>query len=653
MRGHPFAVLVLGFWATSTLVRGQSSTGDPPPRPNVVLIVADDLGWADTTPYGHTSIYRTPNVERLARGGMRFTQAYAASPVCSPTRASILTGQHPARLGITLPNCQAVQTVLQAVLPARAPASMRYLEPRTVTRLDTRHRTLAADLHDAGYATAHIGKWHLGRDPYSPRQHGFDVDLPHWAGGDPPGGYFAPWEFDDFENQPAEPHQHLEDRMAAEAVAFLERHTGQPFFLNYWMFSVHAPFEAKSELVDAYRPRIDANAAQRSPTYAAMVETMDAALGTVLDALDRTGLAERTLVIFCADNGGDMYSTVDGTTPTSNAPLRGGKGTLWEGGIRVPWIVRWPGVVAAGSTSDAVVQSTDLCPTVLDLLGVRGRDDRPCDGVSIAPALRGGALARDAVFWFLPHAQSVPDALPPAVAVRCGDWKLIRVLHGGDHGAHRWLLFDLHDDPGEQHDLAALQPERVRELDARIDAFLADTNAVCPRPNPDYDPDFAALATAARDPRTNRVVPAADPPLDPALQGWRARGCTAAVENGIATFRASNDMPLIGLDAHRHVGPTTVTLRIRCPAGHVRIEWVRQGDKKPAGSVLAALRAGDWQQVEVTLPASGPLGTLRILLPPVEGPTEIDWISIRSAAGAPSERSERMDFGDAAKANRG
>ena len=216
----------------------------------------------------------------------------------------------------------------------------------SVTRLSTEYYTLPEALRDGGYATGHFGKWHLGHEPYSPLQHGFDVDIPHWPGPGPAGSYVAPWKFPDFD--PDTPSEHIEDRMATEAVAFLQQHRNQPFFLNYWMFSVHAPFDAKKNLIDKYRTKVDPRDPQRCPTYAAMVESMDDAVGTLLDAIDRLGLTERTIIVLASDNGGNMYNEVEGERPTSNSPLRGGKATMYEGGVRGPCVVVWPGVVERG-----------------------------------------------------------------------------------------------------------------------------------------------------------------------------------------------------------------------------------------------------------------------------------------------------------------
>ncbi|MBN2296536.1 MAG: sulfatase [Pirellulales bacterium] len=455
-------------------------------RPNVLFILADDLGWSDSTLFGTTKFYQTPNIERLASRGMTFTRAYSVSPLCSPTRAGIMTGLCPARTGITSPACHIKKVTLEATSRKTAAKDKKSTIPTVVTRLHTKYYTLAEALKDHGYATGHFGKWHLGHEPYSPLQHGFDVDVPHWPGPGPAGSYVAPWKFPDFD--PDTPNQHIEDRMAKEAVAFMERNKDRPFFLNYWMFSVHAPFDAKKTLIEKHRKRVDPNDPQHSPTYAAMIESMDDAVGTLLDTLIRLGLEKKTIIILASDNGGNMYDTVDDTSPTSNAPLRGGKATMYEGGVRGPCVVIWPGVVNGGSRSDAMIQSCDFYPSLLEMLSIDKREGQKFDGVSIVPALKGKPFTRDTIFTFFPHDPKVPDWLPPAVSVHHGDWKLIRIFHGGENGAHRWKLFNLRDDIEEKHDLAASEPQRVKQLDAMIEQFLIDTNAARPLPNPNFDP---------------------------------------------------------------------------------------------------------------------------------------------------------------------
>ena len=618
------------------------------PRTNVVFILADDLGWADTTLYGHTKYYKTPNLERLAKRGMIFTRAYSASPLCSPTRASILTGLHPARLGLTTPNCHVPQVVLEATQGPKAAPHEKAIAPTPVTRLKTSYDTLPKALKTAGYATGHFGKWHLGPEPYSALEQGFDVDVPHYAGPGPAGSYVAPWKFKNFDADPGEPDQHIEDRMAKEAAAFLEKHKDEPFYLNYWMFSVHAPFDAKKALLEKYRASVETSDPQRSPTYAAMVESMDDAVGTLLDTLDRLRLTDHTIIVFYSDNGGNMYNEVDGTTPTSNAPLRGGKATVFEGGIRVPCVVCWPGRVAPGTRSDALIQSTDFYPTFLDVLDLKAREGQQFDGLSIAPALKGQPFTREAIFTYFPHDPPVPDWLPPSVVVHQGDWKLIRIFHGGENGTHRWKLFNLREDIGERNDLAAKEPERVEAMDALIAKFLTVTKAIVPIPNPNFNPASVPPRRegSAKKKTTRKVSPdAKSAPAangdDPKLDGWKARACAASVADGIVTVTGKGDAPFLGFGAGKLAGPTVVKFRARSATGGAgRVEWLptpQAADK--AKSVAFQLTGGDWQTVGVELPAEGPLGIVRLYLPAQKEPVNLDWIELQSG-----RETRRSDF---------
>lgn len=469
----------------ATLLLAIASTGRAADPMNVVLILADDLGWADVTINGHTTFYQTPNLERLAKRGMVFSRAYSASPLCSPTRAALLTGLSPARTGIITPSGHEGQAKLEVTRATQAPANQATLNVTSVNRLKPEYRTMAEAFKEAGYATAHFGKWHLGPPPYSPLEHGFDVDVPHFNGPGPK-KFVGPWAYEKIKSEPAE--EHIEDRMAREAAAFIATNQARPFFLNYWMFSVHAPFDAKPALIEKHKARVNPADPQRSPTYAAMVESMDDAVGTLLNALEKNGVLEKTVIIFTSDNGGNMYNELDGTTPTNNTPLRGGKATMYEGGTRVPCVIAWPGVTKPASHTSAVVQSEDFFPTLLDGLSLPRAAGQTFDGRSILPALRGEPFERGPVFQFFPHAPGVPDWMPPAVSVHDGDWKLIRLFHAGEKGAHRHKLFNLREDLGEQSDLAAAQPERVKQLDALIEKFLAQTNAVVPMANPAFDP---------------------------------------------------------------------------------------------------------------------------------------------------------------------
>jgi arylsulfatase A-like enzyme len=465
-----------------TFLSALTAAAATPRKPNIVFILADDLGWRDTSAYG-SAFYETPNVERLARRGMQFSQAYAAAPICSPTRASIMTGLYPARLGITVPAGHQPEEILTSTLETRGRPDHKALAARTATRLKLDYFTLAEAFRDAGYATGHFGKWHLGREPYDPLHQGFDVDVPHWWGPGPAGGYLAPWKFPNFQGRPGE---HIEDRMAQEAVKFLRANRDKPFFLNYWCFSVHAPHGAKPALIEKYRARADPKAGQRNPVYGAMVQSMDEAVGRLLDALDELRLVQDTIVVFFSDNGGIHFHDIEGAPVTSNAPLRGGKATIYEGGTREPCIVVWPGVVKPASRSDQVISSIDFYPTLLEMTGLRPRDGQKFDGLSIVPALRGGRLSRDAIFCHHPH-YTPATGHRPSTYIRQGDWKLIRFYADTDDQKDRFELYNLKDDLGETQDLAPRLPAKVRELNARIDAFLKDTGAVVPQPNPAYN----------------------------------------------------------------------------------------------------------------------------------------------------------------------
>jgi arylsulfatase A-like enzyme len=480
----------MGYSIVTSLLLVSASLAYAGEKMNVVFILADDLGWSDTELYGTTKLYKTPNILRLAELGCTFTRAYSNSPLCSPTRASILTGQTPARHGSVAPGHHRKGIVLKANVREKGPASDKALKVNTVNRLDTQFPTLGKLMKTAGYATAHFGKWHLGPEPYSPLEHGFDVDIPHYAGPGPAGSFVAPWKFKNFKANYAK--EHIEDRMAEESVKWLNNLSrDKPFFMNYWQFSVHAPFDAKEELIKEYRKVIDPSSGQKSPTYAAMVHSLDDAVGSLLDAIEKKGIADNTVIIFASDNGGNIHSRIEAdndAAPTSNAPLRGGKASMYEGGVRVPCIVVWPGVTKAGSRSDEIIQTSDFYPTLLNGQGIALPANHAIDGMDIKPALMGGKLERKGIFTYFPISTPVAEWLPPSVSVHSGQWKLIRVFFGGEDGQHDYKLYDLSTDIGERNNLADANPERVKRLDLLIEKHLSDTEAITPEPNPDFDP---------------------------------------------------------------------------------------------------------------------------------------------------------------------
>jgi len=469
------------------------SPAEPPENPNIVFIMADDLGWNDVGIYG-SSLYKTPNIDALAKRGMIFTRAYAANSMCSPTRASIMSGQYPARLGITAPACHETEVRLKAALPRGSKPENKCVDAISANRLDTPVVTLAETLKAAGYVTGHFGKWHLGPEPYSPLEQGFDVDVPHTPSPGLPRGYLAPWGFANFSATPGE---HIEDRMASEAVKFITANKDRPFFLNYWAFSVHSMYNAKPEYVEQCKEGLDDAQPQHNPVYAAMVRSLDDAVGTLVKGLEAAGVLDKTLIVFFSDNGGVDWQALRTEAcpdakgyaeipPTSNAPLRGGKASIYEGGTREPCFVVWPGIVQAGTRTNAMIQSMDFYPTLAAAAHAKLPEGQIMDGRSFLPVLKGSTSGhREEIFGFLPHNIKVSNQVP-AVSVRQEDWKLIRFLHDGPGQVHRYELYNLAEDPGETKDLAGGHPDLVQKLDARISDFIKETQAMVPTANPAY-----------------------------------------------------------------------------------------------------------------------------------------------------------------------
>jgi arylsulfatase A-like enzyme len=458
------------------------------PRPNFVVFVADDLGATDLGCYGST-FYETPHLDQLARDGARFTAAYAACPVCSPSRASLLTGRWPQRTGVT--------DYIGAPVPENWDRNTPLLPARYAPQLALEEITLAEALKAAGYPTFFAGKWHLGGEAFWPERQGFDFNFGGTDKGGPYGGkgYFSPYANKRLTDGP--PGEHLPDRLASEAARFIANHREKPFLVYLPFYDVHTPLQARADLLKKYEdkrrrlgletrwgreePR-EIRLTQDLPVYAAMVEAMDQAVGKVLAALDEHGLRENTLVIFTSDNGGlatGEYSMSNGLA-TANAPLRAGKGWLYEGGVREPFIARWPAKIKAGATSDAPVSSPDLMPTLLAAAGASA--PAPLDGADLAPLFAGGKFTTErALFWHYPHYGNQGGA--PGAAIRRGAWKLIEWFEDD-----RVELFDLARDPGETANLAASEPQRVEVLRAELHAWQKEVGAQFPTRNPRHDP---------------------------------------------------------------------------------------------------------------------------------------------------------------------
>lgn len=463
-------------------------------RPNIIFILVDDLGWSDTEVYGTTDFYKTPNIKRLATRGMLFNQAYTTSPVCSPTRASIMSGLHSARLGITQARGHLKEVRMAPAHVEEEKTTRKTIQIKTATRLDTRYYTLAEALHDAGYKTAHFGKWHLGLPPYGGLEQGFDIQIPRRPGGAISKGFLAPWPALTKQGFVGKPGEHLEDRMAQEAVAFMRAHANskQPFFLNYWAFSIHSPWSAKADLTAKYAKQIDALSPQRNPVYAAMVQSMDEAVGTLLDAVDELKIADNTMIIFFSDNGGNTWAPPK-TEPegyahipgTSNYPLRAGKGWYYEGGVRVPLAVIWPGHIKPHQRSDALVSSVDFYPTILDMLKIKPQKGLVFDGQSFKSALLNKTHKRKPLFGYYPH-YGLSDRIRPAIWVRRGDWKLIRFFNDNADQTDRLELYNLAHDIFESSNQAQRFPEIAQELNQLINEFIKDKGVLIPKANPIY-----------------------------------------------------------------------------------------------------------------------------------------------------------------------
>lgn len=468
-------------------------------QPNIVFFLVDDLGQRDLGCYGST-FYETPHLDRLAAGGAKFTDAYAACPVCSPTRASIMSGQWPQRTGIT-------DYIGAPLKSSDWNRNTKLLPASYVDRLALETPTIAKSLKKAGYATFFAGKWHLGPEGWWPENQGFDFNFGGIDRGGPYGGnkYFSPYGNPRLDDGP--PGEHLPDRLATEASNFIEAHKDRPFFAYFSFYDVHTPLMARDDLRKKYeekRKRLgltdkwgreyerDVRIVQDHAVYAAMVEAMDQAVGKVLTKLDELGLSENTIVIFTSDNGG--LSTSEGW-PTSNLPLRGGKGWMYEGGIREPLLVRWPSMVKPGSVINTPVSSPDFFPTLLAATATKPHPDQTLDGVSLMPLLKGDAIPERSLFWHYPHYGNQGGA--PSAAVRRGDWKLIEWQED-----NRVELFNIADDISELTDLAGLEPQRVASLRSELQEWQKQVGAKFPVSNPAYDAAKPSGRSAKRSPKS-------------------------------------------------------------------------------------------------------------------------------------------------------
>ena len=451
-------------------------------QPNFVFILVDDLGWKDLGCYGST-FYESPNIDRLAAEGMRFTDAYAACPVCSPTRASIMTGKHPVRVGIT------------DWIPGRNPIGTKLLAPNDIHELPLDEITFAEALHQSGYKTFFAGKWHLGGNGFWPEDQGFTINKGGHDKGSPPGGYYSPYKNPKLEDGPEG--EYLPDRLTNESIRFLEENGDKPFLLYLSFYTVHTPIQASKKHLSHFQEKAAklekreeevlfyperqgwTKQRQDNAAYASMVYAMDENVGRLLTKLDSLNLANYTIVIFMSDNGG-LSTQAQKKAPTSNLPLRAGKGWCYEGGIREPMIIRAPGVTKPGSICQVPVTSHDFYPTILELADLPLMQEQHVDGVSLLPLLKGEtSLDRKALFWHYPHYHG--STWTPGAAVRAGDWKLIEFFE-----EDKIELYNLKTDLEEKYDLSRARPEKANELRTMLHNWQHELKAKFPEPNPEY-----------------------------------------------------------------------------------------------------------------------------------------------------------------------
>ncbi len=441
--------------------------GQPKRRPNFILVLVDDLGWRDWGCYGHP-FHETPNLDRLAAESVKFTQAYSACPVCSPTRASLMTGRYPARLRLTdwIPGRRQWPTSKLLTVPFEQ-------------QLPLAETTLPELLKPLGYRSASVGKWHLGGEGFAPADQGFDVNIGGDHRGSPP-GYFGPFNLVNLKGGTKA--DLLTDRLTEEAAQFISDNAGRPFLLYLPHYTVHTPIQAPEALTEKYRRKMASLGLDGNPTYAAMMETLDHSIGRLREKVKAAGIENETVWIITSDNGGLRFEGKAPKPVTDNSPARSGKGHLYEGGIRVPLLIRWPGVTKNGAEPATPVITPDLFATVAEIAGAKL--GQAVDGRSLTPILRGGQLAVRPLFWHYPHYSNQGGT--PGGAIRDDEWKLIEFYEDG-----RLELYHLKSDAGERLNLVQKHAAKAREMREKLNAWRKSVNAVMPKVNPAYNPATA------------------------------------------------------------------------------------------------------------------------------------------------------------------
>jgi len=587
---------------------------------------------------------------------MRFTDAYAL-PLCSPARASILTGQYSSRHGITSASGHRPAAKPFAPYPAKGKAQQKFIYPNSKNYLEPKLVTLAEVLKGQGYRTGHFGKWHLGLMPeHWPETQGFETTW-HCAPDPGPPSYFSPYGVSK-EGRPTGQNkvgnitdgpdgEYITDRLTDEAIKFIDAHQDEPFYLNLWQYGVHGPWGHKLEYTRKFIDKKDPRGQQSNAIMASMLKSVDDSLGRVMKKLDDLRLTENTLFIFYSDNGGNTHSNIPDSKqqnlikpghpkwafmqdwkkwagdqpPTNNHPLREGKGRIYEGGQRVPLMVRWPGKIKPATTTDAIVGPIDLYPTVLDALNIPLPGDHIVDGKSFLPVLRGtGEFKREALFTWFPH-------LVPAVSVRAGDWKLIQRWEPHASYPETRALYNLKKDIGETTNLAKKNPAKLKEMEGLISKFIKDTGALEPKPNPDYQE------------RTNRPQANRDP-----VNGLVPKFCEISNKSGFIQVTGENRPTFLGTAQARFSGKIAFKMTARSKSGgEGKLVWKttdQEDFSNPDQEVTFKIPAGEgWQEIEAALPVKGAVQIIRLYLPAQSEPVDIQSISY--SAG---QRNKTWDF---------
>lgn len=657
----PFAAAFFLAFSSATIFQTAAA-----PRPNVVLFLVDDMGWMDSGAYG-SKYYETPNMDALAKRGMLFTDAYAANPLCSPTRASILTGKYPARLRFTAAAGHTQPTPQDtAPYPDRVAPNSKLINPRTIRHLPLEEITVAEAFRGAGYTTGHFGKWHLGLNPeHWPDQQGFDVKF-HGAPDPGPPSYHSPYKFKAGNVTDGPAGEYITDRLTDEALKFVEANRDKPFLLHMWQYGVHGPWGHKEELTRHFAGKKDPRGVQDNAIMASMLKSVDDSLGRLVAKLDELKLTDHTIIIFSSDNGGNIHSNIESDNkrgakikpdhpkyaqiadyrkwagfkpPTNNHPLRKGKAWLYEGGIRVPLIVVWPGMVKPGSRNDTPVSSIDFYPTMISMAGISKPARQTFDGLNLVPLLTGaGALDRNALFNFFPGGG---PSKPGGITVRQGDWKLIRWYETSPDFPELLELYNLKNDLGESNNLASRHANKVALLRGLIDAFVKRTGASEPKPNPSYDP-------ALRQRQATRATPTND-----ALNGWVPKSIRATPGDAGLTLESNGRQPFIAntrrLNKVTQPGPYRFVVRFAAPvsgSGSGKIQW-RTADQNafPAkGQIREFTVPTGAKTTSIDTPVEGVIRHIRFYPPVADAPVTIQSIRLLPAQPADAKPLATWDF---------